>query len=225
MLRKTTVFTAMLLAAAGGVHAQSTDTLSAEVLFSQLDTSRIPTGILMDKVLAAGPNFYHSDGENPEAPTLGGFATLDNLWLLCQGAVQDTPVPRTLTLVDSVRSYIAREGNYPVVLADFNYNRIDSLALQDSLLTLQDSVLIDGPDLSSSPYQTHRFINANVLDSFYVNSASFVFKPEFYFSNTGMPQNIEIDFGDGQGFRAVTFGTPITPAYGDNTANYNGKTA
>jgi len=225
MLRKITVFTVMLLAAVLGALAQSTDTLSAQVLFSQLDTSRIPTGILMDKVLAAGPHFYHSDGGNPEAPTLGGFATLDNLWLLRQGAVKDTPVPNTLTLVDSTRSYISRQGHYPVVLADFDYNLIDSLAVQDSLLTLQDSVLIDGPDVSVSPYHTHRFINANVLDSFYVNSASFVFEPDFYFTNTGMPQAVEVDFGDGQGFRSVTFGTPLMPSYDDYTPNYNGKTA
>lgn len=225
MFRKVTVFAAILLAAVLGARAQSTDTLSVEILYSQLDTSRISTGILMDKVLPAGPHFYSSNGVNPEAPVLGCFAALDNLWLLRQGTVKDTLMPKTLTLVDSARSYIAREGNYPIILVDYNYNLIDSLALQDSLLTLQDSVLIDGPDFSISPYQTHRFIIANVLDSFFVNTASFVFEPEFYFSNTSVPQEVEIDFGDGQGFRVVTFGVPLTPSYDDFTPDYDGKTA
>ncbi len=93
MFRKVTVFTAILLAAVLGTRAQSTDTLSVEILFSQLDTSRISTGILMDKVLPAGPHFYSSNGVNPEAPVLGCFAALDNLWLLRQGTVKDTLMP------------------------------------------------------------------------------------------------------------------------------------
>jgi hypothetical protein len=226
MLRKvTTIIAAMLFVVVWDTRAQSTDTLSVDVLFSQLDSSRIPTGILMDKVLPAGPYFFQSDGINPEAPILDAFATLDNFWLLRQGAVGDTVVPKMLTLLDSVRSYIAREGVYPIVLLDFEYNLIDSLAFQDSLLTLQDSILIDGPDMNANPYQTYRFVNANLMDSFYVHSASFVFEQEFYFSNTGAPQEIEIDFGDGHGFQEVTFGTPMTPSYDDYTPNYNGKTA
>lgn len=77
MFCKSTIFSAMLLAATLGTHAQSEDTLSVDGLYSQLDTGRIPTGILMDKVLAAGPNFYDKDGENPEAPVLDAFATLN----------------------------------------------------------------------------------------------------------------------------------------------------
>ena len=225
MLHKITVFTALLLTAVWGGQAQSTDTLSAEVLFSQLDTGRIPTEVLMEKVLPAGPDFYFNDGENPEAPALDAFAVLDNFSLLREGAVGDTVVPEILTLLDSAHQHLIKKESYPVVIADFDYNLIDSLALVDSLLTLNDSVLVDGPNFSNNPYQTHRFLNAAVLDSIYINTASFVFDQNFYFSNTGMPDSLEINFGDGQGFREVNMGTAISPDYGEYTPNYNGQKA
>lgn len=116
MLHKITVFTALLLTAVWGGQAQSTDTLSAEVLFSQLDTGRIPTEVLMEKVLPAGPDFYFNDGENPEAPALDAFAVLDNFSLLREGAVGDTVVPEILTLLDSAHQHLIKKESYPWLL-------------------------------------------------------------------------------------------------------------
>lgn len=177
----------LFVSLSGALKGQTADTLSADVLFSQLDTSRIPTGILMDKAVSAGPQFYLNDGENPEAPRFDAYSALDNLWFLRQAAAGDTLVPKGMNLLDSAQNHLAREGNYPVVLADFNYNLIDSLAFDNNLLTLDDSVLVDGPDLSASPYNTRRFVAASILDSFFINSVSFVFEPAFFFSIPGCP--------------------------------------
>lgn len=206
-------------------NAQNQDSVDVDVLFSQLDSSRVPTGILMDKVLAAGPSFYKNDGINSEMPILNSFGVLDNFWLLNHGSMNGPSIPHTLELIDSAHSYLARKGSYTIILADHDFNYIDSLAIQDSLITLNDSVFIDGPKFQKSPYRTSRFINSTVLDSFYVSSASFVFEQDFYFSNSGIPQSIEVDFGDGQGFRSASFGVALTPNFSEFNATYNGKRA
>jgi|GEM_PF-3160599 len=207
------------------ITGQNLDTASVASLYNKLDSTRISTKILIDKVLAAGPNFYKSDGESSESPVLNALSTLDNIWLLRQGAVQDTQIPRVLDLIDSSHSFARESGNYPIFIADFEYNRIDSLAFQDSLLTLEGGEIVDGPLLNRSPYLTNRFINAAILDSFYLSSANFVLDSEFFFTNSGLPEDIEINFGDGQGFRNLDFGQIVSPSYNEYTSSYNGKEA
>lgn len=178
------------------ITGQNLDTASVASLYNSLDSNRISTKILIDKVLAAGPNFYKSDGKSFESPVLNALSTLDNIWLLRQGAVQDTLIPRVLDLIDSSHSFVRESGNYPIFIADFEYNRIDSLAFQDSLLKLDGGEIVDGPSFNRSPYLTNRFMNAAILDSFYLSSANFVLDSKFFFTNSGLPEEIEIDFGD-----------------------------
>ncbi len=225
MKNLTTILIVLFTTISTHISSQNLDTASAVTLYDSLDSTRITTKILIDKVLAAGPNFYKSDGKDSESPVLDALSTLDNIWLLRQGAVQDTQVPPVLDLIDSSHSFVRLTGNYPIFLADFDYNRIDSLVFLDSLLTYRAGEIVDGPNLNTSPYSTQRFINAAILDSFYLNSANFVLDSSFYFSNSGFPEIIEIDFGDGQGFQTLTFGQVISPSYNEYTPNFNGKKA
>ncbi len=60
---------------------QTTDSVEADVFFSQLDPARIPSGILIDKSIGVPTSFFNADGVNPESPVYTGFAALDNVWL------------------------------------------------------------------------------------------------------------------------------------------------
>ncbi|WP_417610777.1 T9SS type A sorting domain-containing protein [Owenweeksia hongkongensis] len=198
---------------------------SGQSFFDQLDSTRVPTGYLINRVPGAGLNFFYSTGSGTETPILDGWRTLDNLQQLKNSAVGNTVLPPASNILDSARAYLATHGVYPIVLADFEVNYIDSNAVANGLLSLSNNVLVDGPELSASPYNDHHFMGGAVLESFTATNASFKLEPEFYFSNTGLPDSIQVDFADGNGFRDVSFGSDIVPTYGEYNEDYDGTTA
>lgn len=182
------IFILICLCCAGSLSALGqSDTIhtTASDFFFQLDTSRIPTGFLKDKAVGAGETFRSSTGSGSEQPELGPYAVLDNYWLLRESAVKPNTLLPAMGLLDSAQAWLAQQGKYPLVIFDFDYNYIDSNAIDNGLLSVSNDVLVDGPDFSQSPYQTGHFLNASVLDSFMLTNATFSFEPGFYFSNTG----------------------------------------
>ena len=87
-----------------------------------------------------------------------------------------------------------------------------------------DSNLIDttgglpqeGNNTSESPYYTKRFVGLAVPVQLRPQGLSFTLDSSFYLSNEGTPASqIQIDLGDGQGYRSIAFGQTLNPQYGE----------
>ncbi len=227
MNTKTTFLSIAFSMAMLGANAQQ-DTIEykGHTLYEQLDTSLLHTDFLIDRAIAAGPSFFNSDGIlDGESPTPKAYETLDNLWFINEAAVALKPVPPIGEVMDSIRAGYSESEAYPILVGRFQYDRIKEYALDSNLLEISDTVLVEGDNTSESPYETGIYVGAGVLDSVLLGHSSFVLRPSFFYTNMPMPDSIQIDFGDGQGFRDIQFNQPISPSYGDYTADYDGKTA
>ena len=84
------------------------------------------------------------------------------------------------------------------------------------MLRAQNNQLFDVAGRSQSPYVIHTlFAAAPALSSSPTASVSFVFTQQLHIqSGGGSVQSLYLDFGDGQGYRAATWNSPLAVQYG-----------
>lgn len=106
-------------------------------------------------------------------------------------------------------------GRLPIGVIHYVYNVIDTLALQNNLLQIQDGLLYDVQDrpTSSYIYQTSTVVAA-LADSVSAGSIEFIFPVSLQLKNTSEDvSNIEIDFSDGNPVVILTPGAATTVNY------------
>ncbi len=101
----------------------------------------------------------------------------------------------------------------PLLYADINYLRPDAITAH--LLASSNNQLYDVIGCTQSPYYARRvFAAAPSIGYASTSRPTFIFKPElFYNASARSLSSISIDFGDGRGYLAVSWGIPIAAAY------------
>jgi len=96
------------------------------------------------------------------------------------------------------------------------YNRLRDDAVSQNLLRIQNEQVYDVAGRSQSPYETRTVFAASPSQSVSeTGSAQFILRPELFFTNTGKTlSSTRVDFGDGAGYVAVGWNTPINVLYG-----------
>lgn len=89
----------------------------------------------------------------------------------------------------------------PILILNYQYNILDTMAIDNNLLSLQSGYLYDVAGRPRSPYLSQHFQLATPLtDTLYTNSVQFCVLPIFISRNTGLDvQRVVADFGDGSG--------------------------
>ena len=111
-----------------------------------------------------------------------------------------------------------RHDAIPIALLFDRYQRIRKDALERGALVKVGESLAPG---HGEAYETHTAFVAAALRSqtWRGGEARFVLDPETFFSNAGvMLADLEIDLGDGVGFRGATLGVPLTARYSSTGA-------
>jgi hypothetical protein len=166
--------------------------------YDYLDTTRISTGVLYNKVIPYS-SFMDYTGTNDTV--VSSSENWYQLYFELYNAHLGTPaMPDILALTDSVQAEL-NAFRVPIGILTMNYNLIKDSALINNLLVIQDSVLHDGPNTSESPYTSHRcFVAAALIDDCPLASVTFLLRDDYLFENTGEEvMNYIIDFNDGQG--------------------------
>lgn len=118
----------------------------------------------------------------------------------------------TLSLVDS----IAALNSSAILLTGlhYNYHKFKSNAVP-TLVYISNNKIYDKPGRPSSPYELKEaFGVVPMISSLEGANHTFLFKPEFFFSNTGKTiSNLSVDFGNGLGFITVTANIPVPVSY------------
>lgn len=107
-----------------------------------------------------------------------------------------------------------QDGTVPLLMLSYTYNELAATAARDHLITI-DSVnerVLDGPDLSRSPYTSGQFFLVAFPTPAHGGTMSLYVGPEFWLGNTAAPSTVRLDFGDGWGPRTVAMGTTIQVA-------------
>ncbi len=231
---KNLINTALGLAFALGLTAQPqfvvTDSLGKppgyilDSLLSQLDLSGLQTGILLDKAVPlVDVKAYDGSSESP--------ALRDHYqWNALYGALHRAQLSGTTVLTDAwveEAQNLVAAGTIPFRGLHLHYEAsLSDPQLLAQLVTFDGAYFRDVPGRSQSPWVQHTAFAASPAVSRIQNSLSqsFIAKPAFFFSNTGLsPAALEIDFGNGQGWQAVTPDQAFTvswPDYGSYTLSY-----
>ncbi len=182
-------------------------------LLERLDVTDIPSGILYDRVLSFSDIADYAPGNTPPNPaTTEIWAQM--LFELSHAADERISLPRPAQLKTTASSAI-KSGIIPVSLFDIKYEKIREDALQEKLLTMVNGQLVDTSTENISPYNSSRAIAAAALKpTSYFREITFDFSPQFYISNhSPRPAAMQVDFGDGSGYRTVNYDSQVTVNY------------
>ncbi|GHT79431.1 hypothetical protein AGMMS50262_23110 [Bacteroidia bacterium] len=182
-------------------------------LFSDLDTTLIKTGFLIDKTFQLTP-FANYNGSDT-SKTISAWN-----WKILYSQIKESTVRSKfyLPLVDSIyKEDFHKEKIIPISVLDFSYEKIKDNAFENKLLKIADSKIMNVFSKNDvSPYSSHDLFAATVLKSpiFNGENATFLFDKSLYFTNKDYSNELfEIDFDDGLGFRKIEFGQKIQVRY------------
>jgi hypothetical protein len=168
-----------------------------------LDTIRLETGILYDRVLPLSgiERFDGSEG----APAAGAALWRQMYDELRRASSAPVPGPDLETLREQAR-VAAREGVVPLALLDRRYQRIRPEALERGLLRVREGRLVPG---RGEPFlEARAFALAALKDRTYRGGkVVFALDAGRHLTDESAPARaIEMDFGDGRGFRPIALG-------------------
>ncbi|MBY0482732.1 MAG: T9SS type A sorting domain-containing protein [Chitinophagaceae bacterium] len=193
----------------------------ADYKLQNLNKAYINTGILYDRVLPIAQIDEHPGlpSTNNDTTHTGHFAQA--YYEMYHAAYSTAGWIHPDTLDNMIRT-TGNNNQHPIGLFYYQFNVVDSNALQDGLLdTLPNGQFTDIPSRSRSPYLTYSsFIASPLLAEGQVieqGQHEFYLSPQFFLQNQGFTvQQIRIDFGDGQGEWVVNnpFATGNMTTYG-----------
>jgi hypothetical protein len=168
----------------------------ADSIFANLDKSLITTGILFDRAVPLS----RFDLYNPATDIVDYQMATQTYFELYQAAYQRTNLIDPSTLGKMI-TYENVRNRIPIMVLDYRYNKVDTLALQDGLLSYNSSnnTLSDVPGRSRSPYFMQRLqLAVPVVDKVKGKTVTFVLLPHFISRNTGLDiDQVSLDFGNG----------------------------
>ncbi|QKG59068.1 T9SS type A sorting domain-containing protein (plasmid) [Hymenobacter sp. BRD128] len=215
----------VLLASLSASHAQTgpedqapltafADSINA--VFQAVDKSRIPSGILeeyglqlIDHVPFTGSNGFSAANQ------------LDiNRWRAIYGDLYGARINAnaqnmpSLATVNQQLALYARDAYVELPILHFDYNSIRTDALSSGAIQSVNNRLYDVA--GQNPYQINTaFAVAASAASLPSATASFVFRPDLFWTNSGRTvAGLEADFADGNGFVTLSWNAPRTISYG-----------
>ncbi|TAE42969.1 MAG: hypothetical protein EAY66_00315, partial [Sphingobacteriales bacterium] len=186
-----------------------------DYVFGALDRSQIPTGFIDERavpLLSLKPfNGVLSDSNKVDINTWRAlYVTTRSACLL-----DNNPLPNITDINTSLAQQTAASTAIPVTFFFAQYNLVKPNAFTSGLLSVVNDQVRDVPGRTQTPYLTNAVFAASPVRSvFKDNNFSFLFKSELFFKNSALTvTGVNVDFGDGQGYRSVSTNTPMLPNY------------
>jgi hypothetical protein len=179
------------------LYAEKTDSM-----FANLDKSLITTGVLYDRAFPLS----RFDLYNPATDTVDYEYISQAYYELYQAAYNRNVLLEPGTL-NEMTTYENLRNRVPIMVLDYQYNKMDSLAFQDGLFDFQNDMFYDVPGRPRSPYYTqHLQIAGPLLEEVKSNTLQFMLLPHFISRNTGQNvQQVQLNFG----FAQYTLNGPV----------------
>ncbi len=215
-MKKITITTIVLLFAFN-LFAQEIS-LAEEVKqhYSELDTSKITTGILYDRVLPFS-GIENFDGKTQVE--VCSQAQWKQIYFELQNATQrDTAGQHDLGFIFGRKNQFTNGKLIPIYIANYQYNKIKENAVEDELLLMSGDKIVENPDKSQSPYEQKRVFVATpyMNHTYYGENFEFMLNGNYLYTNTG-EEFVEIfaNFNDGMGEREIEQGDRISISYAE----------
>jgi hypothetical protein len=156
--------------------------------------------------------------EPPDGSTYAQLSSLDfrQVFLqLKQSEIQDN-IP-VLHQLRTAMSEIAESSNaIPLAVVAMEYKDIEMQVYESEAMTWSSGFWHANGNSSEELFTTKTmFCSGLFSESARGNEQKFLLDPNCYFSNMGVPQQMEVDFDDGLGFRTFEMGVPYDVFYAD----------
>jgi len=207
----------LLILCTGPTWAQVSDAykIKIESIFQNVNRSYVTTGLLTDY----GLYFTNIDKFNgiPSDSNYIEFAEWQELYLSlysCRfntNATLQEPTP-LFALIDSMATL--NLGKILFTGLHYKYERFKSNAVPN-LVYVSNNKIYDKPGRPTTPYEIKEsFALVPMISSLEGAAHTFLFKPEFFYSNTGKTiSTLQVDFADGAGYRTVAINVPMIITY------------
>jgi len=220
LLRQIVVF-CLLLFGLLGMHAQSNLGVlqhpdyfqNPREYLSNLNLEKIPSNFLLDRILYDS-SFLQVNGSN-KVKVLS-YTDWDILYSRLKYCNEDTVHWIGADSLKQISKLIYKAQEiHSISIIDYLTARIDSSALQSEKLVESTGKLMDhGADFNS--YKTEKIIAATIFsDVIFGDELVFEVNNLFYFNNQADEtiESIEIDFGNGEGYKPVQLNVPVVIVY------------
>ena len=106
----------------------------------------------------------------------------------------------------------------PIAILNYRYNYIKTNALSQNLVYISNGKMYDTPNRATSPYgEANLFIASPMMPNSSKANVTFSIPSNLYFTNqTSTLQSIQVDLGDGSGYRTTGLGQTVSAYYGSN---------
>ena len=185
---------------------------------ASLDKSRIPTGILYDRVAGlAGLELFNISGTTG---VLDCSSTNHFLQAYYEMHAANYNNPGTEPCRQLLRDNALVNSNNGTVLMGalrYRFNYIDSNAVRNNQLYFpggRDGLVIDGVGTGSPYLLRDVVVGAALVDTLQTGSATFKLDPGYIFTNTGVAlASVSVNFGNGQPIQTFTPGQSMSVRY------------
>ncbi|NHB69961.1 hypothetical protein, partial [Perlabentimonas gracilis] len=206
------IATALLVLCLGGNSQAQTINEQLDFLFAPLNKSRITTGMLLERGL-----FPHSPMPFNGTLTDSSYTSpllQRSLYVGLHSSVVSSAV--SMASPEEFYGNLSTASTSGVVLSmlHYNMNRIKENALTTGLLSYHNGQLHDVPG-SATPYQPFTlFAVAPVNAEAWGTTVTFTLNSLLRMTNSTAPiSQLQIDPGDGGGYRTIAFNTPLSVTY------------
>lgn len=187
-------------------------------VFALTDLSGVSSGILADRGFQYVPIEWYEG--TLEAYNKLYYETWHGLYASMYTAAIDTNdrLPHPVGAYRQDQEALTEGRPIPLGLLYMDYHQLDTNSIADGLLAWSGKQLTDVPGRSRSPYLARQLFGATPLGNDHLSRhVSFVLDSAYWFTNSSLVlDRIEIDFGDGAGFRAVNWQQEISIVYPDS---------
>lgn len=181
-------------------------------IYSQLSRTDMHTSLLYDRAGAFSSMQYFD----------GIYDTITNYhhWEQMYYELQHADLDSNIVAIDTIQKWadtdISSYGRIPIGIVNFQYDAIKYGAIDSNYLQYDsvDNLLTDVPGRTGNPYEEDQVFAATPLTDFVsATSTAFYVSNNYIFSNRPALTNMQIDFGDGNGYVNVSPGNTYNVSY------------
>lgn len=176
-----------------------------DIYLSQIDTSNVTTGVLIDRDYYSSLLLNMNGYDNVTTITCKEWK---EIYKNISRSIYDTLVMPDIDTIRYFKDLIYQnEKCFPIGIIDFNFNRIKQSALDNQEFIVGPVYLQDNGATINS-FSNERVVAVSSLhNTIYGDNVNFLLSRFFYYENQSSDSliSVEMDFGNGQGFMNVGF--------------------
>ncbi|MDR2963870.1 MAG: T9SS type A sorting domain-containing protein [Bacteroidales bacterium] len=223
-MKKTTIFLMLLCSLQAFSQQKYKNVITNENYYynpreyvSKIDTSKIPTKLLIDRSLYEEIVFEFTGIDKVRTTN---YSEWKGLYDVMRNSYYDVKALPETKIIQKTADDTRQESNrFPIAIMNYKFARITQEAINNGSFRITNNSLTD-IERSEKSYSTHRLISSSCLYSaIYGDKITFFIPSDLVFTNL-FDENIDeiqIDFGNGQGFQIVQMDEDIIVDYSEKS--------